>query len=331
MYALDRRNGTVLWDRVAFSGVPKVKRHTKSAQVNATPVTDGSRVVALFGSVGRLIAWDMNGKEIWNVDVGVLDSGWFFDPTYQWGNASSPIIHNGMVIVQADRQKNSFIAAYDVRTGRQVWKTDRDEIPTWGTPSIFKDQIVTNGPTIRGYEAATGKELWRLGPNSEITVGTPVVGEDLVFVTGGYPPVRPIYAVRANARGDISMEAGATSSDAISWSNTAGTYIPTPLYYEGILYTCDNNGILTAYDARTGARVYRARVGGGGSFSASPVAADGKLYFSNEDGDVIVARAGRTYEELAKNSMSEVIMSTPAISNGTLIIRTLQHVYAIGE
>ena len=137
IYALDKASGKILWERVAFKGVPKVKRHTKSTQANSTPVTDGTHVVALFGIIGRLVAWDMNGKELWTVDIGVLDSGWFFDPTYQWGHSSSPIIHDGKVIVQADIQKDSFIAAYDVRTGKQLWKTERDEISSWGTPTIF--------------------------------------------------------------------------------------------------------------------------------------------------------------------------------------------------
>ena len=331
MYALDKASGKILWEATAFKGIPKVKRHTKSTQANSTPVTDGTHVVAVFGTIGKLIAWDMNGKERWSQDIGVLDSGWFFDPTYQWGHSSSPIIHNGKVIVQADMYKNSFIAAYDVKTGKQLWKTLRDEISSWGTPTIFEGKIVTNGPTVRGYDPETGKEVWKLGPNSEVTVATPVVGEGLVYVTGGYPPARPIYAIKPAAAGDISMPKDKTSSEVIAWSNTAGTYIPTPIFYEGILYTFDNGGILTAYDAKTGERIYRSRVGGGGSFCASPIAADGKLYFSNEDGDVIVVRAGRTYQELAKNSMKEVIMSTPAISDGTIVVRTLGHVYGIGE
>ena len=335
IYCLDKATGKILWEQIAHVGVPKVKRHTKSAMSNSTPVTDGTRVVALFGAVGVLAAWDMNGKALWKTDVGILDSGWFFDPTYQWGHSSSPIIHKDKVIVQADVQKNSFIAAYDVRTGKQAWKTERDEISTWGTPTIFSadgnDVIVTNGPKIRGYDPDTGKQVWILGPNSEVTVGTPVVGGGMVFVTGGYPPVRPIYAIKPTASGDISLPKDTTSSDAIAWSNTAGTYIPTPLYYDGILYTCGNDGIVTAYDAKSGERIYRARVGGGGSFAASPIAADGRLYFANEDGDVIVARAGRKYEELAKNPMKEVIMSTPAISDGTIIVRTLGHVYGIGQ
>jgi outer membrane protein assembly factor BamB len=336
IYALDKGTGRILWERTAFTGAPKVKRHTKASQANATPVTDGRRVVAMFGSIGLLAAWDMDGKPLWTKDVGVLDSGWFFDPDYQWGHSSSPLIYGNTVIVQADRQKQSFLAAYSLDTGKEVWRTDRDEISTWGTPTLFRangrDQIVTNGPKIRAYDPATGALLWSLGPNSEITVGTPVVGDGLVYVTGGYPPVRPIYAVKPTASGAIAITKEQPASDALAWSNDReGTYIPTPIFYDGILYTCANTGILIAYDGKTGERIYRARVGGGGSFVSSPVAADGRLYLANEDGEVYVVRAGRTYEELAKNEMKEVIMSTPAISGGVIVIRTLGHVYGIGQ
>ena len=165
-----------------------------------------------------------------------------------------------------------------------------------------------------------------------MTVGTPVVGDGLIYITGGYPPVRPIYAVKPGGTGDISLPKDKTSSDAIAWSNDReGTYIPSPLYYDGVLYTLGNNGILTAYDGKTGERVYRSRVGGGGAYAASPIAADGRLFMATEDGDVFVVRAGRSYQELGKNQMKEVIMATPAISDGSIYIRTLGHVYAIGE
>jgi outer membrane protein assembly factor BamB len=335
IYALDKATGKILWERDAFKGAPKVKRHTKSSQASSTPATDGRRVVAIFGSIGMLAAWDMDGKPLWQTDVGVLDSGWFFDPDTQWGHSSSPIIHGDTVILQADRYKDSFIAAYDAATGKQRWRTARDEISSWGTPTVFRagnrEQIVTNGPKVRGYDPSNGKLLWTLGPNSEVTVGTPVVGNGVVYVTGGYPPARPVYAIKPTASGDISLPKDQTSNDVIAWSNGEGTYIPTPIFYDGILYTCNNNGVVTAYDAATGQRIYRARVGGGGSFSASPVAADGRLYFANEDGDIFVARAGRTYQEIAKNEMKEVIMSTPAISDGVVIVRTLNHVYGIGQ
>jgi outer membrane protein assembly factor BamB len=158
------------------------------------------------------------------------------------------------------------------------------------------------------------------------------VHRNLAIVTAGYPPVRPVYAVRAGSRGDISLQPGQSTSDAIAWSHDRdGTYISSPIVYRDELYTLNNNGILTAYDANSGERLYRARVGGGGAFSASPIAADGKLYLASEDGDVFVVQAGREYVELGKRPMNEVIMASPAVSDGLLIIRTLGHVWAIGR
>ena len=216
-------------------------------------MTDGRRVVAIFGSIGMLAAWDMDGKPLWQTDVGVLDSGWFFDPDTQWGHSSSPIIHGE----QRDRAGRSCRRTRSSppttrRPAKQRWRTARDEISTWGTPTVFRagsrEQIVTNGPKIRGYDPATGKLLWTLGPNSEVTVGTPVVGNGVVYVTGGYPPARPVYAIKPNASGDISLPKDQTSNEVIAWSNGEGTYIPTPIFYDGILYTCGNNGVVTAYD-----------------------------------------------------------------------------------
>jgi hypothetical protein len=335
MYALDRRTGAITWQRDVFAGEPKVKRHTKSSQASSTPATDGTHVVAVFGTIGVLVCYGVDGRPLWTQSIGVIDNGWFFDPTYQWGHSSSPVIYKDTVIVQADQQKGSYLAAFDLATGKERWRADRpDEISTWGTPTIVSgprgDQIVTNGTKVRGYDAPTGRLLWTLGPNSEITVGTPVAGKDLVYVTGGYPPVRPVYAVKPGASGDISLPKGETASTAIAWSNDReGTYIPTPLLYEGILYTLNSNGVLTAYDAASGERIYRARVGGGGAFAASPIAADGRLYFASEDGDVFIARAGREYVEIGKRPMNEVIMATPAISDGVIVVRTLGHVYGL--
>jgi outer membrane protein assembly factor BamB len=336
LYALDAKTGAIAWEREIFKGLPKVKRHTKSSQANSTPVTDGRRIVNVFGSIGLLVAHDMNGKELWRKDIGIVDSGWFYDPTHQWGHSSSPIIYENTVVLQVDQQKHSYIAAYDLATGKEVWKTMReDEIPTWGTPTVARgpkgDEIVTNGTKVRGYDAKTGKLLWTLGPNSEITVGTPVVDGGLVFITGGYPPVRTIYAVKIGSRGDLSLPKGTSTSEAIQWSNNEGTYIPSPIVYRGVLYMFNSNGILTAFNPETGERLFRQRVGGGGAFSASPIAADGRLYFTSEDGDVFVAKAGAPYVDIAKNPVGEVIMSTPAVSNGVMYIRTLGGVVAIAQ
>ena len=338
LYCLDKATGKILWERTAAMGAPHTKRHTKSSQASSTPVTDGRRVVAVFGSAGAMIAWDYSGKEIWRVNLGTLDSGWFFDPAFQWGHSSSPIIYRNAVILQADVQKGSYIAAWDVATGKPLWKTERaDEISTWGTPTIARtadgrDVLVTNGTKIRGYDPASGKQLWTLGPNSEITIGTPVAGNGLVYVTGGYPPVRPIYAIRPGAEGDISLQKGQESSQSIAWSNmTEGTYIPTPLLYDGYLFTLNINGVLTAYDPQTGKRAFRGRIGTGGAFSASPVGAAGRLYISSEDGEVYVISATPDMKQIAKNDMKEVIMATPAISDGLIVLRTMGHLYGVGQ
>jgi outer membrane protein assembly factor BamB len=338
VYCLDKATGKVLWERVAVAGTPRTKRHTKSSQASSTPVADGRRVIAVFGSAGVLVAWDHSGKELWRVDLGTLDSGWFFDPSFQWGHSSSPIIYRNSVILQADIQKGSFIAAWDIATGKLLWRTERtDEISTWGTPTIARtaegrDVLVTNGTKIRGYDPTSGKQLWTLGPNSEITIGTPVAGNGLVYVTGGYPPVRPIYAIRPGAEGDISLQKGQESNHSIVWSNmTEGTYIPTPLLYDNYLFTLQVNGVLTAYDPQTGKRAFRGRVGTGGAFSASPVGADGRLYIASEDGEVHVISATPDMTPIAKNDMKEVIMATPAISDGLIVIRTMGHLYGVGQ
>jgi outer membrane protein assembly factor BamB len=338
IYCLDKVTGKILWERAAVAGAPKTKRHTKSSQASSTPVTDGRRVVAVFGSAGVMVAWDFTGKELWRVNLGTLDSGWFFDSAFQWGHSSSPIVYRNSVILQVDVQKASYIAAWDLATGTPRWRTERaDEISTWGTPTIARtadgrDVLVTNGTKVRGYDPATGKPMWTLGPNSEITIGTPVAGDGLVYVTGGYPPVRPIYAIRPGAEGDVSLQKGQEASQAIAWSNmTDGTYIPTPLLYGGYLFTLNVNGIISAYDPQTGTRAFRGRAGTGGAFSASPVAADGRLYVASEDGEVYVLSATPGLAEVARNDMKEVIMATPAISDGLIVVRTMGHLYGIGQ
>ncbi len=337
VYALDKESGKILWERVAYEGIPKVKRHPKSTHAASTPVTDGKYLIVLFGSEG-LYAYDLNGKLLWKQDLGVMDAGWFYDPDYQWEYGSSPIIYKNFVIIQADLQKDSYVAAFDLKTGKQVWKTAREEIPSWGTPTVYdgkaRSELVTNGTkAIRGYDPLTGKELWRLTPNSEITTPTPFAAHDLIYVTSGYAPRQPIYAIKPGASGDITLKDGKEASDFIAWSKQrGGPYMPTPIVYGDLLYTCSNQGILAAYNAQTGERVYQERLGGtGGAFTSSPVASDGKLYFSSEDGDVFVVKAGAKYEFLAKNPVGEVMMATPAISDGLLIVRGIHHVFAFGE
>ena len=336
LLALDKKTGKILWEQTARQGTPKTKRHPKSSQASPTPVTDGKVVVAYFGSEG-LYAYTVEGKLLWKKDLGVQNAGWFFDPDSEWGAASSPVIHKNTVILLCDRQKDSFIAAFDLKDGRELWRTARAEIPTWGTPTIVagKDRVelATNGSkAIRGYDADTGKELWTLGPNSEVACTTPVSAHGLIFVTAGYPPVQPIYAIKVGSAGDLTLKSGKESSDAIAWSKSrGGVYLPSPLVYGDHLYTINNNGVMTVYNAKSGERIYQQRIGEGGAFTASPIAAAGKLYAATEDGDIFVIKAGPQYELLAKNPMGEPMLATPAFSGDLLIVRGAKHLFAIAE
>src|SRR6266536_535243 len=337
IYALDKHSGKMLWERVAHQGEPVDKRHIKSTYANSTPATDGRIVVAWFGSQG-VFAYDVNGRFRWKVDLGRLDLGAYDIPTYEWGPASSPIIWNNLVMLQCDTQSDSFILALDANSGKTVWKTERDELPSWGTPTVAMTSVgpvlVANASNyIRGYDPRTGKELWRLGGSSKITAPTPVFSDDMFVIVSGRAPERPIFAVKAGARGDLTLPEGKSSSEAIAWSHTGrGSYMPTPLIYNGILYVLANNGLLDAYNWQTGEELYRQRlplVGSG--FSASPVAADGKLYLSNEDGEMLVIAAGQKFAHIATNSMGEMLMATPALSEGVMYVRSSTSLFAIGR
>jgi len=335
--ALDKHTGKTLWERVAFDGAPVDKRHIKSTYASSTPVTDGRIVVAWFGSQG-VFAYDMNGNLRWKVDLGRLDVGAYDVPSYEWGPASSPILWNGLVILQCDNQVDSFLIALNADTGETVWKADRMELPSWGTPTVSTTPggpvLVTNASNfIRGYDPRTGKELWRLGGSSKITAPTPIFGEGLVVIASGRQPEGPIFVVHPEAQGNITLGAGRTSNDAVVWSRTArGPYMPTPLVYRGLLYVLNNNGIFDAYNLRTGEEIYRQRLTNIGSgFSASPVAADGKIYLSSEDGEIAVIAAGTRFRQISSNDMGELVMATPALSDGAMYVRSSKSVVAIGR
>ncbi|HEX7175074.1 MAG TPA: PQQ-binding-like beta-propeller repeat protein [Pyrinomonadaceae bacterium] len=337
LYALERGTGKILWERTAYEGAPREKRHIKATYANSTPATDGKHVVAFFGSQG-LYAYDTKGTLLWKKDLGVLDAGAYDAPDYEWGTASSPIIYKNLVILQVDTQKEDFLVAYDVKTGREVWKATRDELPSWGTPNVYtgrgRAELVTNASNfIRGYDPATGKELWRLGGSSKITAPTPVFSDGLIVVASGRRPEAPIFVLRPGASGDITLGADQSANAHVVWSKQArGSYMPTPLVYGPHLYVLNNSGLFDCYDLKTGAEVYRERIPHqGGGFSASPVAADGKIYLTAEDGDIFVVRAGPKFELLATNPVGELLMATPAISSGTMFVRAHRHLYAIGR
>ena len=337
VYCLDRKTGRIIWERMAHTGIPKIKRHPKSTHANPTPATDGKHVVAFFGSEG-LYCFDLDGKLLWSKDLGVLDSGFYMMPSAQWGTGSSPVIYEDAVYLQCDVLKDSFVAAFSLEDGREIWRTPRNDVPCWSTPTIHKTAdrlyLIVNGyREAAGYDAKTGTRIWNLSGGGDIPVPTPVVANGLIFLTSAHGTTSPIYAIRLTATGDITLKGLVRINQHVAWSEArAGAYMQTPLVYGDYLYVCQDSGVLSCYQAATGKRMYQARLGTGGTgFTASGVAGDGKLYYTSEEGDVYVVKAGPEFQVLATNSMGEVCMATPAISEGILYFRTRSNLVAIRE
>lgn len=337
IYCLDKSTGQILWYRTAHKGIPRVKRHMKSSHANPTMATDGNHLVAFFGSEG-LYCYDMQGSFRWSRELGLLDSGFFRAPGAQWGFASSPILHEGMVLVQCDVLSQTFVAAFALADGSEIWRTPRQDVPTWSTPAIYTEgsssRVVVNGyKCIAGYDTQTGKEIWRLSGGGDIPVPTPLVTPSLIYITNAHGGQSPIYAIRPDARGDITLREAESSNRYIAWSYLqGGAYMQTPLVYGEYLYVCRDNGVLSCFQARTGERIYRERLGDGRSgFSASLVAGDGKIYATSEEGDIYVIAAGADFRILSVNAMDEICMATPALSEGMLLFRTRSHLTAVGK
>lgn len=332
---LEKATGKVLWEQAAHRGVPRHKRHLKASHANSTPATDGKRVVALFGSEG-LFAFDLNGKLLWSKDLGSLNAGPVGMPDVQWGYASSPVLHDDKVIVQCDVHGESYWAVLDAKDGKELLRVSRGDDPSWCTPSILKadnkTQVICNGyKKIAAYDLATGEEIWHFGGGGDVPVPRPIVSGDAVFITNGHGR-SPIYAVKATARGDLTPKDDDTTPEGMLWYRpNKGSYMPTPIVVGEVFYVANDNGVFTGFEVGTGKQLLRERLPGGGksTYSASPVAADGRIYVTSEDGQVDVVRAARTFEVLASNQMGEICMATPAISDGLLLIRGRDHLFAI--
>jgi outer membrane protein assembly factor BamB len=332
LVCLSKRTGSVQWFRKLHEGMPAIKRHTKASHANTTPATDGFHVVAFLGSEG-LHCYDIYGNLLWKKKFGVLDSGYYMLPGAQWGFGSSPIIYQNMVFIQCDVQKDSFVAAIDINTGSEVWRTKRDDVPTWSTPTIHagsRTQLILNGyKHSGGYDLWTGEELWKIAGGGDIPVPTPVVANNLILLSSAHGSKRPLRAIHVDAVGEINPEEE-TADEHLAWNNPMdGVYMTTPIVYQDLLYACRNNGVLSCYEVDTGERVYRKRLGG--AFTASPVAADGKLYFTDEDGTISIVRAGKTFELIAKHSVDEICLATPSITGDMLLVRTKTQLIALGK
>lgn len=332
VYCLDKTSGKIIWEKVAQRGIPKSKRHTKASQANCTPATDGKYLVVHFGSEG-LYCYDFSGNLIWKKDMGILAPGPYTDPGVEWGYASSPVIYKDKIIVQCDIPKTPYITALDLATGREIWKTSRgDEVSTWCTPAICANngnvQVIANGFNhICGYDFETGKEIWKLSNGGDAPAPAPVVTNDLIYLNSAHGKFSPIFVVKPNATGDITLAPDSTKNQYIVWSiKRGGAYMQTPLVYNGYLYNLQVNGQLMCFDALTGEMKYKDSLKE--AFTASGIAADGKLYFSSEEGNIYVIQAGPEFKLLSKNPLNDVCMATPAISGNTLYFRTQHYLIA---
>ncbi len=337
LLALDKNTGAVLWNQLALKAVPKVRRHTKASHCNSTPATDGRHIVAILGSEG-LFCYDTEGKLLWKKDLGPMDSGYFASPTAQWGFGSSPILHEGKVIVLCDVQKDSFIAAFDVLDGRELWRTGRKDVPTWGTPTLVKTQqrtqLVVNGwHESASYDFATGAKLWTLDGGGDIPVPTPIFAHGLLYLTSAHGDWRPIRAIRPQATGDITPEDPGRTNAHIAWAHgRKGNYMQTPIVVGDLLFACNDLGILTCFDAKSGAIHFSERLSQRGQgFTASPVSDGRHLYFTSEVGNVFVVAAEPKLRVIGMHPLPETCMATPAISDGTLIYRTRHSLIAFRE
>ena len=333
VYDVDFKTGQIRWEREVRNGLPTVSRHVRNSYASETPVTDGERVYVYFGGLGLVAALDLKGSIVWTKDMGAAeDAG-------GWGMAASPLLYKDRLYIVSDNRVQSFIAAFDKRTGHEIWKVIRDEDQGWSTPVVWENEvrteIVTAGARrVRSYDL-DGKLLWELSGMSDFgSIPTPVIRQGLAYISSGYPGSarRPVFAIRPGASGDISLKPEETSNQHVAWFQPLlGSYQTSGLAYGGYYYTLLDRGFLLCHDARTGRQVYgRQRLSGEASaFAASPWAYNGKIFAVSEDGDTYVVQAGPQYKLLGKNSLNEMTMATPAVARGSLMIRTQSRLYRI--
>lgn len=331
---LDLEEGTILWDRTVHEGTPGYAVHVKNSYASETPVTDGKHVYAYFGNVG-IFCLDFDGKEVWSKRFEPMET------RFSWGTASSPVLHGDNLYLQRDFMKNSHVLALDKSTGEQVWRADHEEYSNWSTPFVWENEkrteIVTAGSAaVRSY-GLDGSLLWSLTGMSSITIAGPYEANGLLYISSGYvgDKIRPVYAIRPGASGDISLADSETSNEWIAWSNPeAGPYNPSTVIYDNRLYVLYDRGQMACFNAGNGDVIFgREKIPGARNFTASPWAYDGKVFCLNEDGETFVMEAGETLKLLHTNTLTEddMGMATPAIAGDRLLIRTAARIYCIRD
>ena len=343
IYCLSAADGKVLWKQTAAQRKPAISKHSSNTYATETPVTDGQRVYAYFGMHG-LFCYDLDGKLVWQKDLGS------YRMAFGHGTGSSPALDGDRLFVQCDNEEKSFLAALDKKTGKELWRADREERTGWSTPLVWKNKVRTEvvcvgSARVRSYDPATGKVLWELGGMTGQCKASPVASDELLYVGsgggfggfGGGPGgfggsgAKPLFAVKAGASGDLTLKAGAKANAGIAWYlPQAGPSTASPLLYQGRLYILEERGgLLSCYDAKTGRRLYRERLTGARGFTSSPWAYDGKVFCLDEDGATFVVQAGPAFKLLGKNNLDQMSWSSTAIADGKLFLRTVDYLYCI--
>ena len=324
--AVNREDGDIVWRKRLREEFPHEGSHRDATLASGSVVTDGEHVYAYFGSRG-IYCLDLEGNLKWEKDLGDLLKRRGF------GEGSSPAIHDDKLIVLWDHQGQSFIVALDKRTGKELWRTDRDEVSSWTTPFVVEHagttQVVTNATErVRSYDVETGELIWESSGTTLVAIPSPVGGDGMVFVTAGYQG-NDLKAIRlSSARGDV------TETEAVAWRYDKDTpYVPSPLLYENTLYILkSNSGILTAFDSRVGDKLYGPlRLDGVMNVFASPVAAAGRIYIAGRDGNTLVLEHGPEYKVLALNGLDDGFDASPAISGEDLFLRGREYLYRVAE
>jgi len=333
VYCLDINSGETLWKHEVHQGTPLVGRHPKNTYASETPCIDSERVYALFGDLG-LYCFDHNGTPLWKVPILPEET------MRDYGAAASPVVHEGQVFVQYDNAKSSFIAAFDVKTGKQRWRTPREEKTTWATPFVWKNELRTELVTagrnrIRSYDLK-GNVLWSMdGRMSVLTIPSPFAANGLLYVTSGYfqDRRRPVWVIKSGASGDISIDERQKEGAFVQWHHPKlGPYNTSPIAYGDYYYTLLDQGMMTCHHAHTGEEIYdRTRFPLYTSFTASPWAYNGKLFCLAENGKTFVVKAGSEFEIMETNDLDELCIATPSIAQGKLFIRTASSIYCIAN
>jgi outer membrane protein assembly factor BamB len=329
---LDRSTGKTLWKKTADEKKPRIATHSTNTYASETPVCDGERIYAYFGMTG-VYCFDMDGKKLWSKDLGA------FKMMFGFGTGGSPAVAGDLLYVQCDNEEKSFLVALDKKTGDEKWRVDRTDKSSWATPFVWKTKdrtevVCISGKRIVSYDPANGTVFWELNGLNGAASASPAADDEAIYlgIGGAMGSSGPLFAIKAGAKGDITLKDGATSNEFVLWSQKkGGPPMASPLLYNGYLYICSQRGgMVSCFDAKTGKESYgQARLPQAKGITSSPWAYDDKVFCLDEDGTTFVLKAGPEFKVIGQNKLGEMFWSSPAISGGNLFLRGTDHLFCI--